>query len=378
MSTATTHSDRAHRLLAAKGPFASVYFDDSHDSHDAVARLAVTVRDIARELKDLGADAALVSLLEWAILNARPPVGRSGHGLIATADGVVIDEHLIIAPPSPIVRVSELPYVVPLVEFGSVSTTFIVAAVDHLGADFTAYEGATVRTKTVEGSGYPVHKSAASETHGWGDQEHRVEEAIRKNVRTVADALTEDCDRDQPELVFLVGQDRVRAEFVSALPERVRTRVVQPHVGARKTGVNDTVARAVAVELQSRRLAAASDVARRFRSEAGRQSGVAIEGLDAVCAALREDAVATLILGRLADETVLTGDDLTMVATDADELSEFGAPPRRTMRADEAIPFAAMASGAQLVFADESVNARDGVAALLRYPAVAPPLRPTS
>ena len=49
-----------------------------------------------------------------------------------------------------------------------------------------------------------------------------------------------------------------------------------------------------------------------------------------------------------------------------------GVPPTRTLRADEAIPFAAIAGGANLVHADEGLDARDGVAALLRYPAVVP------
>ena len=372
MTIATMHSHQAHQLLAARGPFASIYFDDSHDAQDAATRLEVKWRDIARELEDHGAEATLVSLLERAVLEARPPVGRSGRGLVATADGVLIDEHLAAAPPSPVVRVSDLPYIVPLIEYGPVSPTYLVAAVDNVGAELSLYQGYTVRTETVEAGGYPVHEAASAGIHGWGDQQHRAEEAIRKNVRAVADALTEHCDRDLPEVVFLIGQDRVRAELMLALPERVKARVVRPRVGARNTGVDETVCRAIGLELQNRRLAAATDVARRFRAEAGRQSGLAVDGLTAVCAGLREDAVATLILGDLANETVLAGDDPTMVATDPDELSAFGVPPTRTLRADEAIPFAAIAVGASLVHADDGLSPRDGVAALLRYAAVVP------
>jgi peptide chain release factor subunit 1 len=372
MSIATLRSHQAHQLLAARGPFASIYFDDSHDAQDAATGLEVKWRDIARELEDYRAEAALVSLLERAVLDARPPVGRSGRGLIATANGVLIDEHLVAAPPSPVVRVSDLPYVVPLIEYGPVSPTYMVAAVDNVGAELSLYQGNTVRTETVDAGGYPVHETATAGIHGWGDQQHRVEEAIRKNVRAVADALAEHCDRDLPEVVFLIGQDRVRAELMLALPVRVKSRVVRPRVGARNTGVDATVSRAIALELQNRRLMAATVGARRFRAEAGRQSGLAVDGLTEVCAGLREDAVATLILGELANETVLAGDAPTMVATDPDELSAFGVPPTRTLRADEAIPFAAMASGADLVHADDGLSPRDGVAALLRYAAVVP------
>ena len=260
MTIATMHSHQAHQLLTARGPFASIYFDDSHDGQDGAARLEVKWRDIAEELEDHGAETALVSLLERAVLGAKPPVGRSGHGLIATADGVLIDEHLVVAPPSPVVRVSDLPYVVPLIECGPVSPTYMVVAVDHVGADLILYQGNTVLTETVDAGGYPLHKVANAENYGWGAQEHRVEEAIRKNVRAVADALSRHFDRDLPEIVFVIGQDRVRAELMLALPERVKVRVVRPRVGARNTGVDDTVCRAIALEFQSRRLAVATEV----------------------------------------------------------------------------------------------------------------------
>lgn len=372
MTIATMPSHQAQQLLTARGPFASVYFDDSHDDQDAAPRLEVKWREIAKILEDLGAEAALVSLLERAVLDASPPVGRSGRGLIATATGVLIDEHLVAAPPSPVVRLSQLPYVVPLIEHGPVSTTYMVVAVDNVGADLSLYRGNSVRTETVEPGGYPVHEAASAGIHGWGDHQHRVEEAIRKNVRAVAAALTELCDRELPEVVFLIGQDRVRAELLLVLPERVKDRVVRPRVGARNTGVDETVGRAIAMELQNRRRVAASDVARRFRAEVGRKSGRAVDGLTAVCEGLREDAVATLILGELGNETVLAGDDLTIIATDPDELSAFGVPATRTLRADEAIPFAAMATGADVVRADDGLSPQDGVAALLRYAAVVP------
>jgi len=49
-------SDRFRRLLDAPGPFASVYFDDSHDTHDAEAQLSLKWRAVKEELEGLGAD----------------------------------------------------------------------------------------------------------------------------------------------------------------------------------------------------------------------------------------------------------------------------------------------------------------------------------
>ena len=86
-----------------------------------------------------------------------------------------------------------------------------------------------------------------------------------------------------------------------------------------------------------------------------------------MCAALREGAVGTLIVGDLGDATVVTGEDRTTMAPDADVLSELGEAVHRVVRADEALPFAAIAIGASLVRVDDGITPVDGIAALLRY-----------
>lgn len=43
-------SERLRWLVAAEGPFASVYFDDSHDTLDAVERREATWRDVRKHL----------------------------------------------------------------------------------------------------------------------------------------------------------------------------------------------------------------------------------------------------------------------------------------------------------------------------------------
>jgi peptide chain release factor subunit 1 len=69
MTIATPLSDCAHRLLAAHGPFASVYFDDSHNEPDSASR-HVRCRDMARELEFHDADANHVSVVERAVRDA--------------------------------------------------------------------------------------------------------------------------------------------------------------------------------------------------------------------------------------------------------------------------------------------------------------------
>ncbi len=85
-----------------------------------------------------------------------------------------------------------------------------------------------------------------------------------------------------------------------------------------------------------------------------------------MCAALRDGAVETLIIGDLGDATVVIGDGPTTVAPNENVLSELG-ESARVVRADEALPMAAVATDANLVRTDERIAPADGVAAVLRY-----------
>ena len=94
---------------------------------------------------------------------------------------------------------------------------------------------------------------------------------------------------------------------------------------------------------------------------------MATQGLHGVCAALRAGAVETLIIGDVGDATVVAGADLSTIAPNANVLSELGTAPDQTLRADEALPLAAIRTGATLVRTDERITPDDGVAAVLRY-----------
>ena len=86
-------SERLRPLVTAKGPFVSVYFDDSRDAADAVVRVAIW-RDVRKHLEEQGTDRHVVANLEEAILRGQPAVGRQGRGVIATHDRVLFNEHL--------------------------------------------------------------------------------------------------------------------------------------------------------------------------------------------------------------------------------------------------------------------------------------------
>ncbi len=362
------HADRFRRLVNAQGPFISLYFDDSHDTADAGSQLDARLRDIRKNLEDRAIDAHVIESIEAGVRATHPPVGRSGRGIVASAvsGAIVLDEHLAVPPVATQIRVSDLPYIIPVVEHGVPRATSLMVAVDSTGADISVHDARTA-TETVKGSGYPVHKAHKADTAGYGGPQGRVEEAVRKNLREVAERLTHLVDETGADVVFLTGEVTARAELIADLPERVATKTVQLQGGGRTAGTDpDEVDREVADEFARRRQAVIADAAERFA--AGHGTGLAVEGLADVTAALRDGAVDTLILGDVGTATVVADhDELLLAGPDADTVSDLGGSPDRVLPADEALPLLAVATGAALVPADAGMTLADGVGAILRY-----------
>lgn len=355
-------------LVDARGPFVSIYFDDSRDSADGEEQIQARWRDLRKHLEEADVDGATILKLQRAVLQGEPGAGPHGRGLIVTADDVLVDENLV-PPHTSIVRVSDYPYIVPLAELSRSRPTYVFAAVDHRGADITLHDDGTSRIEEVGGEGYPVHKPASAGWNGYGDVGHAVEEAVRINVRAVAERLTELVDETGAEVVFVCGEVRSRTDVISALPDRVGKRVTPLPAGAMGHRVREIeVAETVEEEFARRRQAVTAEAIERFEAEAGRRSGLVVEGIAAVCAALRDGAVKTLIVGEnLGDVTVVAGRTALALAADADGLSEIGEAPDHVVRADEALPFAAIATDASLLTAPEGFAPADGIAALLRF-----------
>lgn len=366
-------TERFRRLVDASShqgaSFVSVCFDDSHDTQDAAAQLDARLRDIRKHLEEQSVDSDVIEAIDTAVRAKHPPVGRSGRCVIAHGTKIVLDEHLIRPPVTTELRVSELPFLVPVVEHGTLHTSYLLVAVDHTGADISLHTDHTTRSEDVKGSGYPVHAAHnKAETAGYGGPDGRVEEAVRKNIREVADRVTHLVDETAADVVFITGEAGARAELISDLPERVAGKAVQLQGGGRTAGTDqDEVAHEIGQEFLKLRLAAIDDAAQRFN--AGHGTGLAAEGLTDVAAALRNGAVETLIIGELGDATVVADhDQLALLGPDIATVAALGGSPDRVLRADEALPLLAVATGAALVRTDERLSPADGIGAVLRYP----------
>lgn len=63
-------AERFRPLVESKGPYESVYYDDSHDTEDAPAQRDLKWRAMREELEQHGASAEVVEILERAVVDS--------------------------------------------------------------------------------------------------------------------------------------------------------------------------------------------------------------------------------------------------------------------------------------------------------------------
>lgn len=332
-------SDRFRELLGAPGPFASVYFEDSADDDDPSPQLELTWLALRRELECQGADESITAAVEHAVMRLRLPIGRGGRAVVATAGGVVLNEHLLRPTSGPIVRVSELPYIVPILEFGVAHSDYLLVVADRTGAFITSHVDATRFSESVDADVLPAVVN-------------RIGELVH--------------DTSFGEL-FLVGDQESRSNLLAALPEPIRKRMTTLPIADRRGGFDfEEIQRAIDTTLLWQRQGTMDTAAARFTDEMGRQSGLATEGLGTVCTALSQSLVEILIIGNIDDATVVADESMTTVAATAAGLPQHSAATAKTVRADEALPLLAISAGASVVRTDERISPADGVGAILR------------
>lgn len=342
-------------LVTTPGPFTSVYFEDSSDTEDAAKQLELRWRELRDRLTAQHAPGESLDALEAAVRGGSRAAGRSGRALVAAGDSVVVDEHLDEPPAAPVTRVSDLPYVLPLTRYAEPGLKYVVATVDQVNASVAAYDehGRAIGADDASGRDHPVHRVRGGGL-GQYDIRRHTEETIRRTVAEIAEEVTKLADRSGADLVVVAGEIQGRRAVREALPKRLQD--ITHEV------THEDVASELVLSAKHRRL---DEVLERFNSALGREDGLAVQGLDAVTAALVEGNVETLLISDPGDATVFTGESATQIAVSEPGLRTLGATEAHERRADEAIPVAAIAVGAGLVRVDSALT--EGFGAILRH-----------
>ncbi|MGM1062108.1 baeRF2 domain-containing protein [Saccharothrix sp. Mg75] len=358
-------------LVRERGPFASVYLDASHDTEDAAKAVELRWRGVRDDLARQGADEATLDALEAVALT--PVVGKAGRALIAAHGAVLLDRVMPRPPATTTARWSDLPHVLPLAASLGTSVPHVVVLADRKGADVHGYDGQVgrqgeVAAEEVRGEEHPVHKVRGG---GWSHlrMQHSVEENAKRNAALVAEAVDKLVGELGAGLLVLGGETQARAAVRDELTTRCREVLVEVEGASLADGSDDeafdSAVRALVAEHQFNR---DNELVERFATESGRDGGLAVQGLEPVVEALREANVAALLVAdpALGDRTLWTGDDPALVALRKSELSGLGVERVEEHRADEVLPNAAAATGAQVLVTDRA-SLFEGVGAILRH-----------
>ncbi|MFD6391084.1 hypothetical protein [Nocardia sp. NPDC060259] len=127
-------------IAERRGPFAVVYMDASPDTEDSAQSLALRCRSARERLVTAGAGQGMLDLFDSAITDSPPGRGRAGRLLILDENTVHVDEYLPEPPAREVVRVSALPYLIPLLRQHAVQQEVL----DTFAAEFGRAGGLAV------------------------------------------------------------------------------------------------------------------------------------------------------------------------------------------------------------------------------------------
>jgi hypothetical protein len=363
-----------HELTRQPGPFATVYLDSSHDTDDAARAIALRWAEARDRLAAQGADAATLDAIAAAVADSPPAVGRAGRVLVARGGRVVLDRSLPEPPPRTEAHWGLLPDLLPILVDQPEPVTAVVVRVDETGGEIllAGPDAQPVVAEQVEGGEHPVHKVRGG---GWSHlaMQERVEESWRRNTAQVAERVDRHVAETGARVLLVAGDGRARSRLIDALGERSAAIAVQLERGS---SGGDDLAAAVAEAMDDVATDTRIAVLDRYEKAAGRPDGLAVQGIGPVLAALRAEAVDTLLLdaGVARDATVWISEAPAQVAEVAEDLRATGADPTGQVPVDAALLRAAAGTGADFVPVGGGRTGLvgrpldDGVGALLRYP----------
>ncbi|MFC5721625.1 Vms1/Ankzf1 family peptidyl-tRNA hydrolase [Streptomyces gamaensis] len=290
MTTATeTGTGTLRDLVAAPGPFVSVYFD--REARPQLAQeTASRWRGLAARLEREGVDPSTLDALTDRVLQSLP-----GTGVLAAfaADGRV--RHAVELPGAPhgdVVETGPVPHLLPLLEWRQEHPAHVVALVDRSGADLLLYaEGSTEPLRrTVDGPDDEIGRSPGLSQMRF---QHRAEDSWEHNATAVATALEEALREVAAGVLLLAGDVRARQYLVKHLPAAIRKDVLISQVSGSRSADGTDLDAQVAAELARIRGVRTDQLLRQLDEERA-PGGHTVEGVRETLDALAAGRVRTL------------------------------------------------------------------------------------
>jgi hypothetical protein len=357
-------------LTRVEGPYATATLDATRIDPATSDRPEEIWANGRRHLEQLGAAPETLDAMEKSALE---PSGRGGEltRVICGASGQLLLD--LTFPGRPVrqkTSFSAVPHLMPLIRGLDAHEPYAVVRVDRTGADLemVGITGTVLEDSDVTGDHDVIHKVSAG---GMGERriQTRAEDSWKHNAGEVARAIDSVVRRGKPAVVFLMGDERAMSLVEDQTSPDVRERLVPLATGGRARGVSkEAEAEAIEDELARRRAARQQKLRDDFEAARG-TTGRGAEGLEAVVDAVRKAQVESLLLhdDPASDLTLHVGENASMIGLTEHDVRQAGASAPSTDRADAALVWALAATGGSVGLIDDSVQLRDGVAAILRW-----------
>ena len=354
-------------VFTYSGPLLSVYLETEPVSH--AAQLSQQKwQTLRRELEETGASRESLDAVDGLIPDAHAR-GRCLSAVVSS-DGQVLHHGNHPDPPDrDIGRWSELPSLVPVIEWRQTRPPHIVVMTDRTGADIFVFEALGGRDFQieVEGSDDVIRKVAPG---GWSQRrfQQRAEDSWETNAKVVADRLTRIADKVEARVIVAAGDVRALQLLREALPPQVDALVEQIDGSRSVDGSVDAVADDVATLVATAVAHDTAELIAKFREELG-QADRAANGPEDVAAALCEGRVDVLLLHDNPDDERIAyiGPDGTHVALALGPLKEMGVDAPIEARLPDALLRAAVGTSAKVRVVPAASVLKDGVGAILRW-----------
>ena len=357
------------KVLEADGPFLTVMLDTTSNIENASQRAQASWKTLRNNLSDEGVPDQILDAVEELV----PTAHERGDtfGVIANAkNGVLYTDHWFEPLSQSHSAYDTLPRLAPFIVWRQANLPYVVVLTDRQGADIEAYvPGGDDIDLTVKGETYPIRKVSAG---GWSMRryQNRAEEVWNKNAKEVADEVTRVVSEVDAPLVVLAGDVRASQLLREHLPEETLARIKEIDGGRTADGSADTMTPTIRRLVQTAAAEATVAVLQKFREERGQMDRYA-DGPRAVCAALQEGKVETLLVHEPQDDPrrAFFGPEVTQVAVDAADVKELGVDAPQEGHLVDVLIRAALGTGAsvRVVPHTSSSGPTDDVGAILRW-----------
>jgi hypothetical protein len=284
-------------LYDADGPFATALVDVSHADENGAHEHELRVRAAADALREQGADDGVVDAVVARLSEAVDQPAPVARLVVATAEGVVLDEVAGTRVDDVVATWGPLPDLTRWVEHSDSAVSFVLAVVDHEGGDVAVYRSdvpdAEDEASIGGGDEQFVHKVPVG---GWSAlrYQHTTENVWARNAEAVVEEVTAHV-RKGHRLVLLAGDPQSRGMVRDGLAGTEAELVELPTGSRAEDGGDEALAQAIREALMEHVVGRRLQLVHELRERTGRGEG-AVAGVAAVADAFVRGQVATLLI----------------------------------------------------------------------------------